>query len=575
MNDSPEAPTPGSIAAPVADPRVVPSRRVSLIWAIPIVAGLVALFLGWHTLSQQGPVVTISFPDAAGLEAGKTRVKYKDVELGVIDHIALSADRSHVEVHAQMSKEAAVFMTDRARFWVVRPRMSTSGVSGLETLVSGAYIAVDPGPEGGREQLAFQGLEDPPIVRSDVAGQTFVLKASRIGSLSPGSPLFYRDFEVGYVLGYDQGDMGENITIHVFVRAPYDRYVRDGSRFWNASGLSVKIGSEGIDLQLASLQALVSGGITFDTPQALTQEEPSREGTEFRLFESEADANSARIQHRIPLVSYMQGSSVRGLDRGSPVEMYGIRIGTVTEVKLEFDRATNRLRLPVKFEIEPERLGLRSETAKSPEEAQAAAKLMVAQGLRSQLQSGNLLTGQLVLALDYFPDAPAAELARDGDSMVLPSMPPQMEGLARSASEIMGKLSSLPLDQIADNLNQTLTGANELANAPELKQTIVSLAATMATVGDMMKRVDAGITPAMRRLPEITASLQTTLTKANKLAGSVDSGYGDDSKFRRDIERLLAQLNDTARSMRVLADLLSQNPEALVRGWSPQEAAER
>jgi paraquat-inducible protein B len=191
------------------------------------------------------------------------------------------------------------------------------------------------------------------------------------------------------------------------------------------------------------------------------------------------------------------------------------------------------------------------------------------------LKSGNLLTGQLVLAIDYFPDAPAAELTREGDSMVLPSMPPQMEGLARSASEIMGKLSNLPLDHIADNLNKTLNGANELANAPELKQTIVSLAATMATFGVFMKRVDAGITPAIRRLPEITASLQTTLTKANKLAGSMDNGYGDDSKFRRDIERLLAQLNDTARSMRVLTDLLSQNPEALVRGWSPQEAAER
>jgi paraquat-inducible protein B len=551
---------------------VVPARKISLIWTIPIVAALVAAFLGWRTLSEQGPTVTISFHDAAGLEAGKTRVKFKDVELGVIDRIALSNDLSRVEIHAKMHNEATPFLTDRARFWVVRPRLSASGVSGLETLVSGAYIAVDPGPEGGKEQLAFTGLEDPPIVRSDVAGNTFVLKAARIGSLGPGSPVFYRDFNVGYVLGYDPGDMGESVTIHVFVRAPYDKYVHDNSRFWNASGLSVKVGADGLDVQMASLQALVAGGITFDTPQAATEGEPSREGAEFRLYVSEADAISARFQRRVPFVSYLQGSSVRGLDRGSPVEMYGIRIGTVTEVKLDFDRGTNRLRLPVHFELEPERLGLAEDTAKSPEQVLAAAMEMVNQGLRSQVQSGNLLTGQLVLALDYFPDAPPAELSRDGAAIVLPSMPPQMEGLARSASEIMGKLSRLPLDQIADNLNETIGGANKLANAPELKQTIVSLAATMASLQDMMKRVDAGVTPAMRRLPEIAASLQTTLTKANKLASSVDTGYGDDSKFRRDIDRLLAQLNDTARSVRVLTDLLSQNPEALVRGWSSQEA---
>jgi len=556
----------------IAQPRVAHARRISLVWAIPIVAALIAVFLGWRTLSQQGPVVVISFHSADGLEPGKTRVKFKDVELGVVDHVVLSPDLSHVEVHAQMHKDADTFLTDRARFWVVRPRLSAAGVSGLETLVSGSYIAVDPGPSGGERQLAFTGLEDPPIVRSDVAGRTFVLKADRIGSLGPGSPVFFRDFSVGYVLGYDAGNMGDNVTIHVFVRAPYDQYVRDGSRFWNASGLSLKVGSDGVDVQMASLQALISGGITFDTPQSAASEEPSREAAEFPLYTSEADAISARFQRRVQLVSYMQGSSVRGLDRGSPVEMYGIRIGTVTEVKLEFDRATNGFRLPVHFEIEPERLGLLEDTAKSPEGVQTAAVEMVGRGLRSQVRGANLLTGQLVLALDYFPDAPKAEIARDGQSIVFPSMPPQMEGLTRSASEIMDKLSRLPLDQIAQNLNGTLHGANQLANAPELMQTIQSLAVTMASLQDVMKRVDAGVSPALRRLPEITAGLQTAVTRANKLAGSVDTSYGDGSKFRRDLDRLMTQVNDMARSVRVLTDLLSQNPEAMVRGWSGQEA---
>jgi paraquat-inducible protein B len=553
-------------------PRVAHARRISLVWAIPIVAAIIAAFLGWRTLSQQGPVVVISFHSAEGLEPGKTRVKFKDVELGVVDHVVLSPDLSHVEVHAQMHKDANMFLTDRTRFWVVRPRMSATSVSGLETLVSGSYIAVDPGPSGGEQQLAFTGLEDPPIVRSDVAGRAFVLKAARIGSLGPGSAVFFRDFSVGYVLGYDPGVMAESVAIHVFVRAPYDQYVRDGSRFWNASGLSVKLGSDGVDVQMASLQALIAGGITFDTPQSAVSGEPSGEGAEFPLYTSEADAISARFHRRIPFVSYLQDSSVRGLDRGSPVEMYGIRIGTVTEVKLEFDRTANRLRLPVHFELEPERLGLPEEAAKSLEGVQAAAMEMVGRGLRAQVRSANLLTGQLVLALDYFPDAPKAEIARDGAAIVFPSMPPQMEGLARSASEIMDKLSRLPLDQIAQNLNGTLHGANQLANAPELMRTIQSLAVTMASLQDVMKRVDAGVSPALRRLPEISAGLQAAVTRANKLAGSGDTGYGDGSKFRRDLDRLLAQVNDTARSVRVLTDLLGQHPEALVRGWSGQEA---
>jgi len=556
----------------VVMPRVAHARRISLVWAIPIVAAIIAAFLGWRTLSEQGPALTISFHSADGLEPGKTRVKFKDVELGVVDHIALSPDRSHVEVQAQMHKDADSFLTERARFWVVRPRLSASGVSGLETLVSGSYIAVDPGPSGGERQLAFTGLEDPPIVRSDVAGRAFVLKAARIGSLGPGSPVFFRDFSVGYVLGYDPGVMAESVAIHVFVRAPYDQYVRDGSRFWNASGLSVKFGSDGVDVQMASLQALIAGGITFDTPQSAANSEPSREAAEFPLYTSEADAISAHFQRRVPFVSYLRDSSVRGLDRGSPVEMYGIRIGTVTEVKLEFDRATNHLSLPVRFELEPERLGLPEAAARSPEGVRAAAMEMADRGLRAQVRGANLLTGQMVLALDYFPDAPKAEIARDGDAIVFPSMPPQMEGLARSAGEIMDKLSRLPLDQIAQNLNGTLHGANELTNAPELMRTIQSLAVTMASLQDVTKRVDAGITPAMRRLPEISADLQATVTKANKLVGSVDTGYGDGSKFRRDLDRLLAQVNDMTRSVRVLTDLLSQHPEALVRGWPGQEA---
>ena len=261
-------------------------------------------FSGRRTVSEQGPAVVISFHSAEGLEPGKTRVKFKDVELGIVVHVALSPDLSHVEVHAQMHKGAESFLTDRARFWVVRPRLSASGVSGLETLVSGSYIAVDPGPSGGERQLAFTGLEDPPIVRSDVAGRAFVLKAARIGSLGPGSPVFFRDFSVGYVLGYDPGVMVERRDPRL--RAGTLRSVSAGRlRFWNASGLSIKFGSDGVDVQMASLQALIAGGITFDTPQSAVSGELQRRGRRVPLYTSER-TRFRTLPSQVPFVSYLR-----------------------------------------------------------------------------------------------------------------------------------------------------------------------------------------------------------------------------------------------------------------------------
>ena len=287
--------------------------RISWVWLIPLVAAAIAGYLGWRTLRDQGPQVTISFRTGEGITAGQTRVRYKAVELGLVESVRLADDMSHVLVTVRMRQEAAPFLTDKARFWVVRPRLSSGSLAGIETIVSGSYIEMDPGERGGAEQYQFTGLEQPPGVRSGEPGTTYQLRASRIGSLGPGAPVFYRDVVVGEVLGYDIGNGLGPSTVSIFVRAPYNGFVREGSHFWNASGLSVQVGTEGLHIEVASLQAVLSGGVAFDRPKDPDAKAAAADA-EFPLYRNYAEAQSAGYTARQEFVTYFE-SSVRGLGR--------------------------------------------------------------------------------------------------------------------------------------------------------------------------------------------------------------------------------------------------------------------
>ena len=240
-------------------------RRFSVIWLVPLVAGAVAAWLAVVTLREKGPVVTIAFATAEGLEAGKTKVRYKDVEVGAVGEVRLSDDLKDIVAVADMSKQVAPFMTSGARFWVVRPRVGASGVSGLGTLLSGAYIELDPGQEGAQVS-SFKGLDEPPPIASDVPGRRFLLHADSLGSADQGSPVHYRGLRVGQVLGHTLDDNRRTVTLEIFVDAPHDALVRDTSRFWNASGIDVSVGAGGVEVSTGSLETIIAGGIAFDTP---------------------------------------------------------------------------------------------------------------------------------------------------------------------------------------------------------------------------------------------------------------------------------------------------------------------
>ncbi len=329
--------------------------RFSLIWLIPIVAGAIAAYLVITTLANRGPLITIRFKTASGLSAQQTQVTHKAVSLGMVEGIELTHDMRTVLVHVRMNSQGADILTDHARFWVVRPRLSTGNISGLETLVSGAYIEVDPGSPGGQSKRDFEGLDDPPGMRSDEPGHGYTLTASRLGSIGPGAPVFYRDVTVGEVLSYDLGNGLGPVQINIFVTKPFDQFVHQDTHFWNASGISVSVGAQGLHVELASLQAILSGGIAFETPHVRRSRRSADRTSSFPSTRTRRMPTPRASARRSRSSTYFT-SSVSGLSRGSPVQVFGIQIGTVTDVRLVMEKNGQGTRARVAYELQPERV---------------------------------------------------------------------------------------------------------------------------------------------------------------------------------------------------------------------------
>jgi paraquat-inducible protein B len=542
-------------------------RRLSLIWAIPIVSALIGGWLAWRTLWERGPLITITFESASGLTAGQSHVRHKDVDMGLVEKIALSKDLQRVVVTVRMTRESRPLLTDKAQFWIVKPRFFAGAVSGLETLFSGSYIELQPSAAGGNPTTSFNGVETPPVLTSDVPGHTFLLRAPRLGNITLGSPVSFRDLDAGEVLGWDLGNMAQTVTVHAFVRAPFDQYVHDNSRFWNDSGAKVSLGPSGLQLQVDSLRAVLLGGIAFDTPNQGRDFPVSAENHVFPLYDDEEAADSAAYSRRLQFMANFQGS-VAGLAATAAVTLHGIKIGEVSSVGLQYDKVTDSVVALVHFAVEPERIN--ELDLPSGGDLDAIMADLVRRGLRVRVESASLLTGQKQLAMDIYSDTPPAVLTKQGSTYIIPVLPGGAEDIATAAGALMGKLNAIPFQQIGDNLSKTLAGLSGLVNGPELQQSLASLHTTLAGADTLVQRLNRSTETLPQKLPEIIAELDGASKRLNALVASVQSGYGGNSDFSRDANRLLTQLTDTARSFRVLADLLTRHPEALIRGRTDQ-----
>lgn len=529
-------------SSPNAEPNDLPEadvkarKRFSIVWLIPLVAAAIAVYLGYTTLSEQGPTITMTFKTAAGLEAGKTKVKYKDVEMGLVTKVDISDDLATILVTAQMEKSAQPHLNENTRFWVVRPRLSTSGVSGLETLVSGAHIEMDPGKGDSARQ--FRGLEDPPVIRADVPGSEFTLRANQRGSLAAGAPISFRGIQVGQIMAYELGPDGRGVNFLAFIMAPHDKLVRPGTQFWNASGINVSLSAGGVKVQTESLVSIITGGVAFETPISALDSEPSPPGSEFPLYENEASTKEAAITEQIPFLLHFAGS-VRGLEAGAPVELRGIKVGEVTDIRLIVDREAKAISVPVTIVLEPERVTLKG-VPQTADPVDAIGEL-VQRGMRAQLKSGNLLTGALYVDLDFYPGAPPAQIARGGRYAELPTMPSDIEQLKRSVSQVLDRVAALPLEDLIQDMRTMIQSINALVSSPAVKS-------------------------AEQALLQTAEEAQQLMIQANQTLASADDLISPGSPLRYDLTQALTELRTALRSLRQLAEYLERHPEALVHG---------
>lgn len=495
---------------------VVTARRsFPVIWLIPLVAALVGGWIAWKAFSEQGPTITISFKSAEGLVAGKTKIRYKDVEIGQVEAIEVDDEHARVMVTASMLASSQKYLRKDTRFWVVRARISAGSVTGLGTLLSGAYIGIDPVMEG-KSERHFTGLESAPVITMDTPGRYFQLSADKRGSLEVGSPVYYREIKVGEVVSYELAEDGGSVDFRIFVNEPHDRKITENTRFWNASGFDISLTADGINVDTQSMISLLVGGIAFEVPEYTPSGKAATENQVFKLYENHKDTLQKEIKIKRKYILAFDGT-VRGLAVGAPVEFRGIPFGKVLDIEVKFDTEKQAVTIPVTVEAHPERLHERGMSISDKERTELLNSL-VAKGMRARLKTGSILTGQLYVDLDFYPEAPPADIDYSGKYPQLPTLPTSTEEITRSVTAILEKMQRFPLDEIGDDLASTL------------------------------------------------ANLDATIEQADLAIQNMKRVISPDAPIVQEVQETLEELSETARSLRILADYLERHPEALLRG---------
>ncbi|MCU1752654.1 intermembrane transport protein PqiB [Pseudomonas sp. 6D_7.1_Bac1] len=527
----------------------IKTRRwsVSLVWIVPIVAVLVGVSLVVHNWLQQGPTITLNFKTGEGLTANKTEVKYRNVVIGHVTDVELSDDQKSVDATVKLVKQAESFTREDSKFWVVRPRIGAGGVSGIDTLLSGAFVGADTGHADARAKT-FIGLEAPPPITYSEPGKRFMLHTSDLGSLDIGSPVYFRKIPVGEVVAYTLDSEGKGVDIEVFVKAPNDVHVTENTRFWNVSGIAIDVSANGFAVKTESLSAMLVGGITFRAPDYSPNDQPAAENKNFELFDNQQTA-LAPPNGKAQFLSLRFDQELRGLKVDAPVEFRGLEIGKVVSINLDFDEKTRSFPINVGIVFYPQRLGqahikMLKALDHNPDDEQAGIRLMgsfVEHGLRAQARSGNLLTGQLYIALDFFPKAEKVTFDPNARPVRIPTVPASLEQLQEQLQAMVDKINKLPIERIANNLDSNLT---ELRSG--------------------LKQFNSKTLP----------GVQNTLQDMSKTLQSATSTLAEDSPQREQLSETLDELGRASRSLRELSDYLTRHPESLLRGRPKGAAAQ-
>lgn len=531
----------------IDEPRAVVRhrRRWSSVWVVPAVALALAGWLVWKHYHDKGPLAYVRFSTADSIEAGKTEVRCRSVRVGLVEKIELADDLQSVVAEVRIDPDSEDLLKRDSRFWVVRPRVSASTISGLSTLITGAYIELEPG-DGPAPVNHFDGLEEPPVTSANVPGLRLTLVAEDAGSLTAGSPIYYRGFEVGRVERRTLDLENRRIRFDVFIDEDYASLVREGTCFWNTSGIDVTAGADGFKLSTPSFQAMVSGGASFAVPKGGTAGPLVTDGRVFNLF---PDEDTARKSIFVPdhkcLLFFDQ--SVRGLTTGAPVEFRGIPLGRVVEISFRHSPPGDS-RVPVVIEIDSDTLGKAVENIENPQEVLAEC---VRRGLRATLSTGSLLTGALYIDLDFAPDAAPAELTTFGEYEVIPTESSGFAQLQDKVNAILTKIEGLPLDE---TLHKFGNAADEIAiTVKDVRGALDEAEAALAEARKLLSREET---------QNLTAELDATL---KEVRSSVES-LGPNGAVQGDLSRTLDELRAALRAFKTLSDSIEEKPNSLLFG---------
>lgn len=508
----------------------------SPVWIFPIITALIGAWILFYHYSHQGPEVTLITTNAEGIVGGKTAIKSRSVDVGVVESAVLSDDLHHVEIKARLNAGMEKLLHKDSVFWVVKPQIGREGVTGLGTLLSGAYIELQPGTKGNQPE-SYELLDSPPLASPDAKGIRIILDSNKAGQLSAGDPVLFRGYRVGSVETSNFDASKRSMQYQLFISAPNDRLVTSNVRFWKDSGIAVDMSSSGMRVEMGSLTTLFSGGVSFDVPEGTALGEPVANQTEFKLYDDKRSTQDSLFTRRIDYLMFFK-DSIRGLQPGAPVEFRGIRLGTVSQVPFSVPGMNQKLnsdyRIPVLIRIEPERI--ENQLGNDPD-IQGHLNELLKSGLRGSLKTGNIVTGALYVDLDFYPKAPEIKDMRSfGGYPVIPTVSGGLAQIQQKLMDTLDKINNLPLNPMINQATSTLN---------ESQRTMRELQKTL----DNLNKITGSAS--MQKLPE---DMQQTLLELNRSMKGFQPGSAAYNKMVADMQRLDQVLRELQPVLRTLND---------------------
>ncbi|MDI3335424.1 MlaD family protein [Defluviimonas aestuarii] len=517
-------------------------RNLSFVWLVPVLALVISLGLAWQSFSERGVAITISFPNAPGVTPGETTLRYRDVVIGTVENVTFSDDLSRVVVHARVDKDVAPFIDDKAQFWIVSPKVSTRGITGLSTVLSGVYIEGAWDQEPGAEQYAFVGSDGPPLEQPGRPGRRITLMTTDGRLISEGAPVYYHGVEVGRLEKPRLTVSSDAIVVDAFIEAPHDRRLNSATRFWDTSGFSVSLGGQGLTLDFDSIASVVAGGVNFDS--VYEGGEPVNTGHVFTIYSDEAEARRnliARSTADAVSIAAEFGESVSGLEPGAPVQYGGFKVGEVSAISADIQETDTgpQIRLLANLAIEPDRLGLAA--GAGPDEVLDFFDAAVERGLRARLAAANLFSAALVVELVELPDLPPESFQREATPLpILPSVESNLPDFTATAEGMLERINSLPIEELLDQAISLMASIEAVASAESTRAApdavVALLEDTRALVNDEATRaLPADIRAAVADLRGVVAELKEAgafdnLAAALKRADEVATNFATASQ---------------------------------------------